>query len=222
VYAGGYFHSIGRQPRQYLAGIDATTADATPWKASPSGHVECLTVSGSSVYVGGFFQNVGREPRNFLAAFDRGTGGLTTWNPNVNGVVWSLAAEQGVLYAGGAFGTVGLTAAVNVAAIPIAGSEPQVTEAAQSDAPARELRLLVPNPVHASAVIRFTLAAPASVSLAIFDLAGRRVASLVQRERTSAGQHEIPLNTHGLAPGCYLCRFEAGVRRVTRKIVVVP
>ena len=60
MWGGGFISylgqpSIGGQPRNYLAGIDASTGLATPSKSNPSGNVSALAVSGGIVYVGGDF-----------------------------------------------------------------------------------------------------------------------------------------------------------------------
>lgn len=45
-YVGGIFTSIGGQPRNRIAAIDATTGLATAWKANADNWVQALAVSG--------------------------------------------------------------------------------------------------------------------------------------------------------------------------------
>jgi hypothetical protein len=59
------------------------------------------------------------------------------------------------------------------------------------------------------------------VSLAIFDLQGRRMAILLNRQPQTAGNHAVPLQPHGWRAGCYFCQIGAGGRSLTRKMVVV-
>jgi uncharacterized lipoprotein YddW (UPF0748 family) len=66
-----------------------------------------------------------------------------------------------------------------------------------------------PNPVHQSAVVTYTLAEPAPVRLAIYDLLGRRVALLAEG-RQGAGDHEVTWQVGRLAPGTYFYRLETG------------
>ncbi|MDP2711591.1 MAG: hypothetical protein Q8O56_10265, partial [Solirubrobacteraceae bacterium] len=107
VYVGGQFSSIGGQPRNHLAALDATTGNASAWNPNPQAHVRELAVLGSTVYAGGFFSSIGGQPRNRLAALDTTTGSPTAWNPNPNGSVKALAASGSTVYVGGAFSGAG-------------------------------------------------------------------------------------------------------------------
>ena len=61
LYAGGYFTSVGGQPRNNIAAIDAPTGTVTGWNPGAFGGVGVFTlaVSGSTVYVGGEFTFIG-------------------------------------------------------------------------------------------------------------------------------------------------------------------
>ncbi len=81
------------------------------------------------------------------------------------------------------------------------------------------LRLTVsPNPVRAGSRVSFELPEAAHVRLTLHDVAGRRVATLVDEVRP-AGAHVESLPLRGLAAGVYFARLEAG-RDVTRTRVV--
>ncbi|HUK77281.1 MAG TPA: cadherin-like beta sandwich domain-containing protein [Thermoleophilia bacterium] len=73
LYVGGHFNTIGGQPRNNVAALDATSGDATTWNPDASSDIEALAVSGSTVYVGGYFGSIGVQARynNFfgLACF---------------------------------------------------------------------------------------------------------------------------------------------------------
>jgi hypothetical protein len=113
VYVGGDFTSIGGQPRNYIAAIDAVTGEATSWNPNADSTVRALAVSGGTVYAGGFFTSIGGQPRNYMAALDAMTGEATSWNPNAGGLdlpnptVLVLAVNGGTVYAGGWFKSVG-------------------------------------------------------------------------------------------------------------------
>jgi len=82
-----------------------------------------------------------------------------------------------------------------------------------------------PNPFHASTTIAFTLPERATVDLAVYDVAGRRVATLATGVRP-AGTHEVEWNGTDSAgrrvgTGVYFCKLDAGGRSVTRKIAVL-
>jgi hypothetical protein len=116
VYVAGDFTTIGGQPRNNLAAIDATTGTAADWNPNPgrSGQtshavfINALAVADSTIYVGGAFTSIGSQPRRDLAALDATSGAATDWNPNgpnssPTGGASVLAVSGSTLYAGGEF-----------------------------------------------------------------------------------------------------------------------
>jgi|GEM_PF-649729 len=75
-----------------------------------------------------------------------------------------------------------------------------------------------PNPARGAAVIAFDLPEDADVTLTIYDLSGRKLATLVD-ETLPAGAYERPVS--GLAPGVYVYRLLAGEFSASKKMVVV-
>jgi hypothetical protein len=76
-----------------------------------------------------------------------------------------------------------------------------------------------PNPVQSRASIRYALPKAQVAELSVFDVRGRRVATLVDAVQ-SAGVHTIPWPVDGLAPGLYLVRLRTtDGTRVTRASV---
>jgi hypothetical protein len=122
VYAAGYFTSIGGQPRNYIAAINAATGAATSWDPNANNNVAALALSsdGTTVYAGGDFTSMGGQARSCIAAIDATTGLATTWNPNAGGTyngVNALAVSGTTIYAGGAFSTIGGQNRNSIAAI---------------------------------------------------------------------------------------------------------
>ena len=76
-----------------------------------------------------------------------------------------------------------------------------------------------PNPMAGAATVAFTLAEPADVRLAVYDMLGRRVRTLAEGPQ-SAGEHEVTLDA-GLAAGAYIVRFEAGPEAWSQRVTVV-
>lgn len=69
----------------------------------------------------------------------------------------------------------------------------------------------------------FTLAAPADVDLAVYDVSGRRVRTL-ERGRLAAGQHRFRWDGrdgdgHDVAPGVLFVKLASGATQTTSKIV---
>ena len=58
-------------------------------------------------------------------------------------------------------------------------------------------------------MIRFALAQAGPVSLKVFDLQGRRVATLLDHVFQEAGRHDVPVRADAWKPGVYLYRLKA-------------
>jgi len=77
-----------------------------------------------------------------------------------------------------------------------------------------------PNPFNPATTIRYTLARPAFVTLAIYDLLGREVARLVEKQEVE-GRHTVQFSGEGLASGLYFCRLNAGAFAGIRKMTLM-
>ncbi|MCP4229868.1 MAG: T9SS type A sorting domain-containing protein, partial [bacterium] len=74
-----------------------------------------------------------------------------------------------------------------------------------------------PNPAAGSATIAFSIPRALDVSLDVYDISGRKVATLVNGH-LAEGEYER--NVSGLQPGVYLYRIEAGEFNAVKKMVV--
>ncbi|HEX9952832.1 MAG TPA: T9SS type A sorting domain-containing protein [Rubricoccaceae bacterium] len=77
-----------------------------------------------------------------------------------------------------------------------------------------------PNPTTGAAVVSFDVPETSAVSVAVYDLLGRRVAVLAQGQ-VAAGRHASRLEAGALAPGVYVVRMQAGTFSATRRVTVV-
>lgn len=84
---------------------------------------------------------------------------------------------------------------------------------------ALRIEALYPNPTTGSITARYTLDAPATVQVEIFDVMGRQVMTLDQGSQ-SAGVHSHTLNAGQLAGGVYVYRLTAGNVRLSERFVV--
>jgi hypothetical protein len=75
-----------------------------------------------------------------------------------------------------------------------------------------------PNPARGETVISFELPEDTDVTLSVYDLSGRRVATLADG-LLPAGEHERAVS--GLAPGVYIYRLDAGDFVATQKMVII-
>ncbi len=77
-----------------------------------------------------------------------------------------------------------------------------------------------PNPFNPSTVIRYELPEAVQVRLEVFDLLGRRVATLVS-EKQRAGSHEAIFDAAPFSGGVYMYRLKAGEFIQTRAMMLV-
>jgi hypothetical protein len=77
-----------------------------------------------------------------------------------------------------------------------------------------------PNPFNPSTTISFNLPSKSFVSLKIYDLIGREVATLVS-EKLSAGNHSRQWNAANMASGIYFYRLQADLFAETKKLVLL-
>jgi hypothetical protein len=77
-----------------------------------------------------------------------------------------------------------------------------------------------PNPFSLKTVISYHIPANVEVKLDVYDLTGRKIATLAD-EQQQAGRHEIEWNAEGIRPGIYLCELKAGQNRKIVKMVLL-
>jgi aminopeptidase N len=76
-----------------------------------------------------------------------------------------------------------------------------------------------PNPVAGNTAFTYSLPGESRVSLALYDLSGKKVLDLIN-EKQSAGTHVFTADLAGLNSGLYLCRLNAGNNQATIKVTV--
>ena len=89
ILAGGDFSSIGGQPRNRIARLDATTglADSFDPNANGGGVDSIAVQADGKILAGGDFFGIGGQTRNHIARLDATTGLADSFNPNANGCV---------------------------------------------------------------------------------------------------------------------------------------
>ncbi|MBK8166932.1 MAG: hypothetical protein IPK64_13395 [bacterium] len=208
LYAGGWFTTAGGVPTARLARWDGTT-----WSALGTGTH------------GGFFALALDAHGNLHTGIARWDG--ASWSDigsGLEGSVRALAPRGSAdLFVGGSFATAGGTPAANVAL----WHEPTPSPVPLDGTARARMTLFdaVPNPFNPRTTLRFELPHTALVHLAIHDLRGRLVRSLVDEE-LAAGEHEKVWN--GLddtgapvASGTYLARIDAGGQLATSWLTLI-
>jgi photosystem II stability/assembly factor-like uncharacterized protein len=101
------------------------------------------------------------------------------------------------------------------------GAVTSATSPPGPEAPRRfELLQNYPNPFNPSTTIRYTLPSSQKVTLKLYDLLGREVATLVNDEQ-QAGVHAVRVDASGLASGVYFYRLATPAFAETRKLIVL-
>lgn len=77
-----------------------------------------------------------------------------------------------------------------------------------------------PNPFNPATTIRFAVPHTMHVTLKVYDMTGRGVATLLDGIK-SAGTYAVTWDAGGLPSGIYLCRINAGAWSGTRKIALI-
>jgi hypothetical protein len=77
-----------------------------------------------------------------------------------------------------------------------------------------------PNPFNSSTTITYGLPVAGSVSLLLYDIAGRNIKTLVEGNR-QAGFHSVNLNVSDLSSGLYIVRLEVSEKVLTQKIMLI-
>ena len=108
ILAGGDFNganSIGGQPRNRIARLDATTGLADSFNPNASAAVNAIVVQADGkILAGGGFTTIGGATRNRIARLDATTGLADSLDPNANLIVRAIAVQaDGKILAGGAF-----------------------------------------------------------------------------------------------------------------------
>ena len=83
-----------------------------------------------------------------------------------------------------------------------------------------ELSQNYPNPFNPSTVINFQVPAAGKVTLKVFNILGKEVATLLNKEM-NAGSHSVKFNASNLTSGLYFYTLTSGNYTSTKKMVLI-
>jgi len=227
VVVGGNFTLAGGVSANHVARFNTQT---NTWSSLGTGSsngvnstVNALAVVGNEVFVGGTFTSAGGVSANRVARFNTQTNtwsSLGTGSSNGVGVgsVYALAVVGNEVFVGGLF-----TSAGGVSANYVARWNSGTSRVEQLSSTAPKTFLLeqnYPNPFNPSTTIRYQLPVASEVKLEVYDVLGRKIATLVN-ERQSAGSYQVVWNASGLSSGTYFYRLQAGTFVETKKMIMV-
>jgi len=77
-----------------------------------------------------------------------------------------------------------------------------------------------PNPFNPTTVIRFSVAATHASLLQVFDITGRLVETLIDKD-LNQGEYTIQWNASSLSSGVYFVRLTSSMKTQTRKVLLL-
>lgn len=159
-----------------------------------------------------------------LSTVHRSTDGGDTWQTVADGLPNAAIEDLAVLTiqalkAGGRAEPY-VFAATSGAGVWLLEGDPGTSTEAPERPAAAALAPAYPNPFTGRTTLAYTLARPAPVRLAVYDLLGRTVAVLVDAVQP-AGAHRAVFEAGALPGGVYFVRLEAGPHRASRALLRV-
>lgn len=79
---------------------------------------------------------------------------------------------------------------------------------------------LYPNPAVSSSLLSYTVTAPETVQVNLYDALGNNVMNIVDNKETAPGTHLAKIDVSSLQQGIYFCTVKTGESTVTKKLVV--
>jgi trimeric autotransporter adhesin len=233
VFAGGRFAEMGGQARAAVAALDATTGLATDWNAWAYWYypglgnypiVTSLAVSGSTVYLGGIFESVGGQRCRRLAALDAVSGNALSWDAIAGDSVSALVVSGATVYAGtaGRFGGLGSYSEYRYRLAALSSTASVTLDVpAPPDGPGALRTRAHPNPFGDVTTVQFALPEASDVTVRLFDVNGREVATIMDREHRTAGPQQVTLHAGRLPAGLYLYRVQTTHGQAEGKVVLM-
>ncbi|MGD1046900.1 MAG: T9SS type A sorting domain-containing protein [Bacteroidota bacterium] len=191
-------------------GVFLSSNNGTSWTAVSSGltntDVCALAVNGTNLFAGTFFGDV------FLS-----TNNGTSWTAVSSGLpanvrIYTLCVNGSNLFAG--------TTGSGIWKRPISEMVTGVEENHNQFPNCFALLQNYPNPFNPSTNISFNLLSKSFVSLKVFDIIGREVATIVSGEML-AGSYSRQWNAASMSSGIYFYRLQAGSFIETKKLLLL-
>ncbi len=216
---GGYFDMAGNKPASNFTFWSGETAPSTPqtisFKNTPViDYAESLTfVWSNASYSTAFEFELSEDPD-----FNSLVVGLTGISENEVEVRTEFRLGTPYYWRVRAVNPNGYSAWSEVATFEMAA--PVSTEEFDS---IQQFELLqnYPNPFNPSTNIQFSLPEAHNIKLEIFDVSGRKVATLFNGERLGAGSHTTTFRADNLSSGVYFYRLEAGTNIQIKKMLLI-
>ncbi len=216
VFVGGNFVNAGGSPAHYLAKWN--THQWTVLGAGVSGDVYAIARNGEDLFIGGYFLTSGLVSANNVIMWSIADSVFSTLGDGTNGTVDAAVSTGEDNYFGGSFSIAGgkpsyTFARYNPNGIVAVKEKPPV-------ASSFELLQNYPNPFNPTTTISYELPTNSIVTLKVYDILGREVATLVDGTQ-SPGEYSIKFDGSRFASGVYFYRLSAGNYTSIKKAVLM-
>jgi hypothetical protein len=228
VYIAGAYRSIGNAQGSGLAAVDLLGGTVQPFISDSVGwgwrnSVFAMALGKGRIYIGGHFTSIGNQQRTSLASFSISDHKLTNWSPLLeiyNDQISSICVVGTTVYVGGSFWSIENHPQSHFAALTDSALATSASSIAQSNPQTFVLLQNFPNPFNPSTIISYELPTEGFVKLAVCDLLGREVRTIVNG-RQSAGIHSVTFLADNLPSGIYFYRLQSGTYSATRKLLIL-
>ena len=78
-----------------------------------------------------------------------------------------------------------------------------------------------PNPFNPTTTVQFTLPKDGRVTVRLYDLTGRQLATLLDEEKNSGHYHQLTIDAARFGSGTYFLTLEFNGKQLTKKLVLV-
>ena len=199
----------------YGGGIFLSTNNGTYWlpvdSALTETYVTALTINGTNIFAG-TWNGVFLSTNNGKSWNDANSTSFVNTNTGLKPFINTLAISGAFLFAG--------TDGAGVWRRPLSEMITAVKDN-ENQIPAQfRLDQNYPNPFNPSTTINYSLPKTGHVTLKVYDVLGKEVATLVNEEESS-GNYHIQFNANKLASGVYFYRLSAGNSVTTKKLVLM-
>ncbi len=216
VFVGGQFSNAGGNPASHIAKWN--THEWTVLGAGVGNAVDAMSIDGTNLFIAGIFTTSGLITANRVIEWSITDSSYTTLGDGLNLDAYAIASSGQDAYFGGRFSTAGRKSSSNLAhynpnGITSVNDNARVVER-------YDLSQNYPNPFNPTTVINYQLSSVGNVTLKVYDILGREVATLVN-ERQIAGNHTVSFDGSRFASGVYFYRLVTGNKIQTMKMVLV-
>ncbi|MCU7513908.1 MAG: T9SS type A sorting domain-containing protein [Ignavibacteria bacterium] len=156
-----------------------------------------------------------------LVSMQEGQFLLKIYGPDTTGLIWNIYLGDKLFTGDSLIVNVSADTVLNVNfKAPVVLSDAKSSIRGLTALPYYELMQNYPNPFNPSTTIRYNIPKAGVVRLEIFDMLGKKIATLVD-EYQAAGMHERMLQADKLASGIYYYQIRSGSYMAAKKMILV-